>query len=64
MQRAIEGMNGQDLNGRKVNVELGGQIKKANVMRDPHVKEGTVKLHVSGIRKNGDEAAFRLVFCF
>ena len=49
----------EELNGRKINVEMGGQIKRANVTRDPHVKEGTIKLHVSGIRRNGDERQFR-----
>ena len=49
------GMDGQQINGRKVNVEIGGKIKRAEVPRDPHVKAGTIKLHVSGIKHNGDE---------
>ena len=48
-------MDGQQINGRKVNVEIGGKIKRAEVPRDPHVKAGTIKLHVSGIKYNGDE---------
>ena len=37
-------------------------IKLSKVPRDPHVKEGTIKLHIGGIGKNGDAEEFGNMF--
>ena len=41
-------MDESELGGQKLNVEMGGQIKRAVVPRDPHVKPGAIKLRVAG----------------